>query len=402
MYSLKIKILLVIVFFLGSPGQSYARFEIRDAVFRFCEAAFVSRENKNAPTNAMDSDVVKTVKDAVSNSIKKIKLKRKRKKLFQSLMENIHQEEELEKFVQLQGELEYLELKEIRRKVKKGEVKVTQQTRETEEELTEKGFGSFYTKGLDEMNEMIAIVKQLRELEVDSYTTHVGYFSDKITENIQFMETGEITSFQRIMLTLLKEYVKTATQEESVTYEKFLRFHEMLVNIFSNNSGEVLQSFRNFTVYFPKIIAMPTVQGEVGIMTINKGMEEGVSVFGLVKEDAVPFFNHDLGHATSRLWIVANNIISKKMKTVRKQKENLPLQKRENVELVHWILDYEIMIHVNSQEHIKEKVTSFFSSEGLRKQVADIMDISSLSKEKVRKITNDFIKFYISVGLQFK
>lgn len=390
----------MIVLFLGSPIKSDARFEIRDVVFRLCEAAFTGRENKNTHTNVTDSNVVKTVKDAVSNSIKKIKLKRKRKKLFQSLMENIHQEEELERFVQLQGELEYLESGVIKRRLKKEEVKVTQ-TGETEEELTEKGFGPFYTKGLDEMNETIAVVEQLRELEADSYATHVDYFADKITRHIQFMETGEITSFQRIMLTLLREYVETAIRDKSVTYEKFLRFHEMLVNIFSNNSGEVLQSFRNFALYFPKTIAMPTVQGEVGIITITKGLEEGVAVFGLVKEDAVPFFNHDLGHATARLFVVANDINSKKMKTVRKQKENLPLQKRMNVELVHWILDYEVMIYVNSREQVREKVSSFFSSEELRKQVADIMDISFLSREQIQKIANDFIEFYISSGLPF-
>ena len=56
MNNLKTKSLFVIVLFLGSPSTSYARFEIKKSISRFCEKVFTNRASRSSHTDTEDFD----------------------------------------------------------------------------------------------------------------------------------------------------------------------------------------------------------------------------------------------------------------------------------------------------------------------------------------------------------
>ena len=137
----------------------------------------------------------------------------------------------------------------------------------------------------------------------------------------------------------------------------------MLVEIFStDNSRRVLNSIDGLIRLFPKIILMPTIKGAVGIMTINRGMDRGIYIFGLVKNNPVDFFNHDLGHTSFALFMRGNkdDLSYRIIREIGRQKETLPPKKRRNVELVYWILEHESVTDQRSLEGIIKSVTHFY------------------------------------------
>ena len=113
----------------------------------------------------------------------------------------------------LREQLKEWESRQIKRRLKPGELQIPQKTKEAEE-LKAQGFKSSYTKGIDEMNEMIVIGNQLRELKVDPYTIHIDYFTNKMKEHIQFVEEAVTNLSQRRGMDLLKEYMETAIREK--------------------------------------------------------------------------------------------------------------------------------------------------------------------------------------------
>ena len=65
----------------------------------------------------------------------------------------------------------------------------------TESYLRVRGYSPIYTRGMEEIEELIAVGKQLRK--VNPYETHVPYLGRKLREYIVFMETGITNSRQQ-------------------------------------------------------------------------------------------------------------------------------------------------------------------------------------------------------------
>ena len=175
---------------------------------------------------------------------------------------------------------------EIKRKVSIEELQLPARTREVQA-LKAHGFDSGYTGGIDEMNEMIAVGKKLRELKADPYNTHFDYFVEKMKTHIEFIDEGFLNSMQREQMDLLKQYVKTATGEESFTYEKFIRYNEMLAYISDpstniKGAGRSIGDASEIISRFPEEILMPSIEPS-GVMTMNRGIDEDIHIAGVIR-----------------------------------------------------------------------------------------------------------------------
>ena len=147
--------------------------------------------------------------------------------------------------------------------------------------------------GIDEANEWIAVGEQLREEPVDPYTTHVDYFSKKTLEHIQDIEKEIETPQQRRKLLKWKRYVEK--KQEKFTYEDWLKVNWALSKVLGNGKNRRLETIERLIHGFPRIIAMPTTTGTVGIMTLNRAGTYGMHAIGLKYSSY--YFEHDLSHA---------------------------------------------------------------------------------------------------------
>ena len=63
-----------------------------------------------------------------------------------------------------------------------------------EKALKAQGFNAAYRRGMDEVNEWIAVRKQLVRLKADPYLTHVDYFAKKMREQISYTWILELSA----------------------------------------------------------------------------------------------------------------------------------------------------------------------------------------------------------------
>lgn len=365
-----------------------------------CEVAFRSLSS----TNTVTQKIIHAVGDAANtivNTVKVLKRRRQKEERFQNLIKGANEETELQRTLRLKEQLEEWESRRIKRRLKSEELRIPQKTEEAET-LKERGFNAAYTRGIDEMNEMIAISEQLRELRVDPYSTHIDYFANKIKEHIQFMETAVINLSQKRRMDVLKEYVETAIREKSVTYEKWIRFNVMLVELLSNKNV-LLGYVDGLIASFPEAILMPTIKGKVGIMTLTRGIDKGIYVLGLVKSEPVDFLNHDLGHIVLNLFSRAgdSSFNYRIMREIRRQKENLP--PKRNLEIAYWILIHEVDIHKDSLEEVTSSISSFLSSDMHKEELSGLIDLSPhLNRQTIQEVVNDFLAIYNLARLQLE
>ena len=239
-----------------------------------------------------------------------------------------------------------------------------------EAELKAQGYGPAYRKGMDDVNEWVAVRRQLQELRANPYTTHIEYFADKIEAHISFASKGlgsSISKSQAQALAELQTSAERAIKEERVTYKWWLEFNDQLSFILSNrdyhsrlshegrlNFKEKEKKIEQMISFFPLWIMVPTLKGELGIITLNRSLNEGVFPIGLISKetkvhdmtlDSAFFLAHDIAHVEFSLklntnqYSVGHRLRHKKMLELM---EALPSNKRKWAELVYFNAIHEL------------------------------------------------------------
>ena len=295
----------------------------------------------------------------------------------------------------------------------KNKVKLTIPTRSEDniaQELKVQGFGPGYTRGIDELNDTIAVRKELERLNVDPYTTHIDFFANKMREHITHIEKGSKTPQQRKAVNRLKKYMNKLIKDESVTYDRWIKFNFMASNALSEKGFEVPSAFGLNIVRiinkFPEEIIMPTLKGQVGIMTLNRGRAEGIIPAGLTTETKIvdgvemnplEFLAHDVFDHGMMAPVPSKEIHNKLMEKVK----SLPKQKRKNVEVAYFLLVHEQMDDIRSlndispaslrwmlrneknEPHILGNLLDISTDEKAERVVDDLMDVvSQIQAEK--------------------
>ncbi len=320
--------------------------------------------------------------------------------------------------------------KQIERRISEAELTIPEKTNE-EKKLKAQGFSEIFTRGVDEVNETIAIREQLRKMTVHPYTVHFNYFGEKMREHIDFMEKGAVHPGQIRRLTLLREPMEAAIREKTVTYEKWIWFNVMLAEIISDSPLLGGQLVKRLISYFPSVILMPTISGVVGLIAINKGIEADAYVLGLsnkqstnydaIRGNPLDIFSHDLDHTkriveSKRSHFYEN--VHKKISLVRKQVDDLPTKERKSVELSYWLIMHEHPDRfwgfpgIIKQEVITEipylmyHYPSIFYSRGgtVRDRLVRLLFKKGYSKYFAQRIServsDDFMKLYDSIQLE--
>ena len=267
------------------------------------------------------------------------------------------------------------------------------------EELKEQGYEPFYRKGIDDLNEWAEVRKKLEALRANPYTTHIEYFANKIESHIHFfiesLNRSSITLAQKQTLDQLTKSAKKAIKQKKVTYKWWVFFNIRLSYMLSNRefilsqgiidggSGLTPGHIGTLISWFPVVMMVPSLLGEVGIMALSRSPYERVYPFGLIREnkyvdgrerDPAQFVMHDIGHIGLSLisqmteqYSDSHRLRHKKMQTVM---ESLPIEKRKPAELVYWILVHEsqkdILLGSQSREEIKNQLIDLVFSTLLR------------------------------------
>lgn len=137
-----------------------------------------------------------------------------------------------------------------------------------ENRLKARGYNSAYTRGMDEIQELMVVGELLRKRKVDPYRTHIPYLGNKLREYITFMELGIENATQQEHFDLLKKYVELIIQEESFTYAQWLEISLWLPDILSSPRTSSINT-DNLVKHFPEQIAIPTTVGIIGFIPLN-------------------------------------------------------------------------------------------------------------------------------------
>ena len=263
-------------------------------------------------------------------------------------------------------EIEKLGWKKVLRGKRTIEVKIPPRVRE-EARLRKQEFNTAYTRGADEWEEWMAVTEQLRETEMNPYEDHVPYFAKKLREYMAYMERGIKTSWQREQFELLKSYTELIIREEGVTYVQFLAVSLRVPDILSNEDRPgTAHPFvaQEQASKFPQKMAVPITVGELGFIPLNKGEGPEVSPIALVtstrmidgsERNPIAVAYHDENHIElkpgTEKWF---------HEELMKRKENLPFERRRNIELAYHILVYEIIYKkgtfIDNQEGMEEDI----------------------------------------------
>ena len=322
-------------------------------------------------------------------------------------------------------EMVFAALKSNKKKLDSSLLRIPKRTNE-EQRLKMQGFSSAYVRGIDEVNEWIAVVRQIRKLKVNPYKTHIGYFADKVKAHIDYIREG-LTSSDFLALRALdrlKRHAELTIQKEGVTYDWWLRFNYVLSRIYNlTEEADVIQEMYSLTKVnisnivnrFPAYIIMPTTIGKMGVMAINRANMADIYIGGLInkpegghgRERPVSpgwFFNHDIStHAANSINVRStyfNRNYGNIYRYLVEKIQQLPVEKKKNAELALFTLMHEgdggtfiheppFMIRSSIHETLESQILFNFNFKGL-------MDTPphELQKihEKVRVISDDFMR----------
>lgn len=223
------------------------------------------------------------------------------------------------------------------------------------------GYSSAYTRGLSEVLEFIEIGKKLRELRVNPLKTHIDYFAIQIEKHIAHIREGildqtdlETQRYHLARLKRLETKALKAKKEKRVTYKWWLDFNIDLSVMISPANTEVNPYYiDNAYIYqFPLSIVFPTITGELGVMALNRAFPLGIYPVGLLNRwtnrtifySPYEFLEHDLVHTQGgkrRDQSYISEAYRQFHYRLLQMMENLPLEKRKNVEIAYFILIHE-------------------------------------------------------------
>ena len=233
-----------------------------------------------------------------------------------------------------------------------------------EETLEARGYSSFWFRGLNEVNEWLAIKEQFIKLRVNPRITHIDYFADKIPDHIEHIRRGitfqsQFQSGRLKALEHLKKKAEKAINEKSVTYKWWIEFNYALSIVLSPIYYKILdpeafshEKMNTLINLFPENILIPTTKGELGIITVNKVYSQGIYPVGLVKVDRKihnstlspqGFFLHDIGHVRRHNNVLHSSEAHRRFHNfLMKRIQHLPAERRKSIELIYFILTHEL------------------------------------------------------------
>ena len=237
-----------------------------------------------------------------------------------------------------------------------------------EKPLQTKGLSSAYTRHLDELSKWNSLRKQFQTAQVNPYKTHIDYLEKYIApymaymkEGIAFLPSAELKTRATNKLDKLEKQANKAIQNQTVTYQWWLRFnwdlsdsiqyeHTEPHRVHTNKRGEDRAAFME---YFPLIIVVPA-QGEAGIIALNESGPVGVHPIGLTYKmktvDGIPhyppfeFTMHDALHGflSMKLRVTTFHTAHEQFHNrLMELKADLPAEKRKHVELAYFMLTHE-------------------------------------------------------------
>ena len=328
------------------------------------------------------------------------------------------------------AQLLFLVAKSRKPKVNREDIKLPPPTRE-EAKLKEQGFGPAWTKGLDKLNEWVAVHRQLKELKVHPRTTHVPYFADQIETHLGFAKVELDTPTnrqQKKVLAFLNKEAKKAILEERVTYEWWLNFNFQISHLLSGErdiSALSLVDLQNTSTHasliaqFPLRMAIPTIEGKLGIIAFNLAQSEGVYPLGLISsskqvdgqfKNSREFIRHDIIHTERSLQVTVREPSPGhrlKHKKILELIENLPTKKRKQAELVYFVVTHEPIrspfFENKPRQETLDKIGSHFTSTlnfrvfplkmaGLGKEYSDIKSEANQIQYIREHIIEDFMR----------
>lgn len=214
--------------------------------------------------------------------------------------------------------------------------------------LRGQGYEPDSIKGMDETEELKVVGKQVLERfdEIGKYyTVHSPYLAQKLKEYIAYMEKGISNSIQRKNFERLKEYLKILIEEEGVTYDKFLAVSLRSVDILSENDRPNSLLLQDFLKLLPERIAMPTIAGLIGYMSLNDTRSEKVESIALVRENTfvdgneltpIGVVNHEKFHI-----IDADRTDRNFYNKLKQLRGKLPVETVQNAEIAYHNLTHE-------------------------------------------------------------
>ena len=266
-------------------------------------------------------------------------------------------------------------------KVDREDIKLPPRTN-MESQLKAKGYGPVYYKGMDDLHEWSALRQQLIANKANPWTTHIPYFADKIEEHINF-SADSLRFFEKRrgtkVLEQLKEKSAQAISEERVTYKWWLELNmalsQLRPHLDSNHIGDVI-----FIVsLFPQYVIIPTLLGNLGIMTLSRAPLEGVFPIGLINKNITVdgqnmsphmFLRHDVTHMNVNLFPKVGYHYSAghylRHKKIQELMESLPMEKRKQAELVYFLFIHEgtidRLLHYPFRQEVRNYLTELFVS----------------------------------------
>ena len=294
----------------------------------------------------------------------------------------------------------------------------------TEKQLSEQGYKKSYTGGVDRINEWVVVRRRLEELQANPRTTHIEYFADQIPHHIAYIREGiknHYSSFtlkqQLKLLESLEKEAEEAIVNKRVTYQWWLGFNSGLARVVAGKSYigipyetqvHIIQSISEF----PLKIVIPTIAGDLGIMTFNRAGLEGVYPSVLINQPSLAadgatlpadlFFRHDFLHANSfkgnRIYLEYSTGHRLFHRRLWQNIENLPYEKRKRAEVVYFIITHENSAKQNiSYSDKTPRQIRALATKLVREDVANLFNFPNnpIRKElKIKSFVDVFMEVY--------
>lgn len=231
-------------------------------------------------------------------------------------------------------------------------------------QLTEQGFNSSYTGGIDYISQWVMIRKQLIEQGANPRTTHIEYFANQVPIHIAHIRKSLKTEFTGGRLRQLRNRLKNLEKEayrvilrKKVTHEWWLRFNFRLARIMSGFATNMRENIDTSSLsFFPIMVIIPAIQTKegLGIITFNRAGLEGIYPAGLINQktkmadgnalSAPDFFIHDIFHfyaGGNQLYLEYSAGQRLFHKRLLDNIERLPQEKRKKAEAVYFSMTHE-------------------------------------------------------------
>ncbi len=261
--------------------------------------------------------------------------------------------------------------------------------------LKRQGLGPAWTRGMNKLNEWADLGRQLRELKPNPRKTHIQYFADQLHERIAFAGKSlagmnlsrSKARQQKKALERIKREADRAILNEAASYEWWLELNWQLSALLADKHKRFLAGGDGFyrtqlqkiISLFPLQMALPAIEGQMGILTLSRAQSGGLHFIGLAGNampadgiimDPLRFFSHDLTHAARNATAAAerfsrgHDLRHKKMQELM---DGLAGQKRKRAELVYFAAVFEngdknILLSGKSRGAVASYLSAFFYS----------------------------------------